>query len=535
MSSLPRPKPLEGRRAELLLPAGDLFRLKTALLYGADAIYAGLPDLSLRTKSEFGLEELAEGARLVHAAGKRLYLTLNLFTQNRDVRRLEAAVEAFRSIRPDGVIVSDIGVLHFLRKRAPELEIHVSTQANVLSYLTVQAWQEMGASLVVLAREVSFEELSEIRAECPDIRLETFVHGAMCMTYSGRCLLSNYLAERGSNQGSCAHSCRWKYSLKVQKADGTTGTIDLTSENMSEFNFFLEEEFRPGELFPIEEDARGSYILNARDLCLMPRLADYLRLGIDSLKVEGRNKSEYYLAVVGRAYRAAIDRYYEDPETFDARPFFEELETVPSRGYTEGFHSGRLGPTAHNYSSSASLSSFEYGLLVREVREDDVVCEIKNRLLPGDVLEFLVPGGLEILRLRLYEFVSYETGEVKDRVTAGEGRAIVIPLSAFHTEGAEVARRSLVPGVVARKGRPLDADKSEQLAFDRASFNVEQGLLPASALARGARAKPQATRAPKLGALGCCALGCNGCLPFWNEPRYETARVKYCASRGLPC
>lgn len=523
------------RRTELLLPAGDLHRLRTALLYGADAIYAGLPDLSLRTKSEFSLEDLALGAELVRRAGKRLYLTLNLFTQNRDVKRLEAAIEAFREIRPHGVIVSDIGVLHFLRERAPELEVHVSTQANVLSYLTVKAWQGMGAELIVMAREVSFEELSEIREKCPDIRLETFVHGAMCMTYSGRCLLSNYLAERGSNQGSCAHSCRWKYSLKVQKADGSSAVIDLTSENMNEFNFFLEEEFRPGELYPIEEDARGSYILNARDLCLMPKLADYLRIGIDSLKVEGRNKSEYYLAVVGRAYRAAIDRYYEDAESFDPRPFLEELDTVPSRGYTEGFHSGRLGPTAHNFDSSSSLSSFEYGALVREVRETDVVCEIKNRLLPGDVLEFLIPGGLTVLRIRLYEFVSFETGETKDRVTAGEGRAIVVPLTAFHAEGPERVRQLLTPGVVARKGRPLEADKSTQLSRDRASFAVEQGLLPAEALLSGARAPVAATRPPKLGALGCCALGCNGCLPFWNEPRFEGARTKYCASRGLPC
>jgi U32 family peptidase len=521
-------------RAELLLPAGDLERLKSAILYGADAVYAGTPDLSLRTKSGFSLEALAEGVRYAHERGKRVYLTLNLFTHNRDTERLEAALEAFRAIGPDGVIVADLGVFAYLRKRAPELELHISTQANVLSHLTVDAWHELGAELVVMAREVSFAELSEIRERCPDVRLETFVHGAMCMTYSGRCLLSNYMAERGSNQGSCAHSCRWKYTLKVKRADGSEGSVEITDQNMHEFDFFLEEEFRPGELFPIEEDERGSYIMNSRDLCLMPRLADYLGLGVDSLKVEGRNKSEFYLAVVGRAYRAAIDRYYADPSTFDPTPFVDELMMVPNRGYTEGFFSGRLDSTGQNYSSSLSLSYFEYGGLVRSVDDSAVIVEVRNRLMAGDVLEFLVPGTLAVLRIRLYEFVSAETGKTTDKVTAGEGRAIHIPLSAFHTHDPEQVRALLSPGVVARKARPLRPEEEAQLGQDRRSFAVEQGLLPASALlGSSSRAPLGGGRPPKLGALGCCGLGCNGCLPFWNEDRYKNAREKLAGRDGL--
>jgi len=518
-------------RAELLLPAGDLEKLKTAVLYGADAIYAGTPDLSLRSKSGFSVEALAEGVRFAHEHGKRVYLTLNLFTHNRDVERLEASLEAFRAIRPDGVIVADLGVIEYLRERAPELELHVSTQANVLSYLTVNAWHRAGASLVVMAREVSFAELEEIRQRCPSVRLETFVHGAMCMTYSGRCLLSNYMAERGSNQGSCAHSCRWKYSLKVKKADGSEGLLEITDENMREFEFFLEEEFRPGQLYPIEEDERGSYIMNSRDLNLMPRLADYLRLGIDSLKVEGRNKSEYYLAVVGRAYRAAIDRYYQDPESFDATPFLAELMTVPNRGYTEGFFSGRLDQTGQNLTSSASLAYFEYAGVVRSVSPGDassggsLVLEIKNRLLAGDVLEFLLPNSIEVVRLRLYEFEAADTGLITERVTAGESRAIRIPLAAFHADGERVAS-SIVPGVVARKARPLEARDEAQLTQDRRSFAVEQGLLPATALVSSLRAPLGGAKAPKLGALGCCGLGCNGCLPFWKDDRYQVARDK---------
>src|SRR5690606_10932637 len=255
----------------------------------------------------FSLEDLAAGAALAHSLGKRLYLTLNLFAHNKDVERLPEVLDSIRQIGPDALIVADPGVFQYFRQNAPELELHISTQASVTSFLGVKCWQQLGASLCVLAREVSFGDLERIRAECPEMRLETFVHGAMCMTYSGRCLLSNYLAERGANQGSCAHSCRWRYTLKVRTPEGGEADVEINDTNVSQFQFFLEEEFRRGELYAIEEDERGTYILNSRDLCLMPRLDQYLALGIDSLKVEGRNKSEYYAAVVARAYRSAID------------------------------------------------------------------------------------------------------------------------------------------------------------------------------------------------------------------------------------
>lgn len=513
-----------GERAELLLPAGDLPRLKTAILYGADAVYAGTPDLSLRTKSEMSLEDLAIGIRYAHERGKRVYLTLNLFAHNRDVPRLEQYLETFRELRPDGVIVADLGIFEYLREHAPELELHVSTQANVLSWLSVQAWQRLGADLCVLAREVSFAELQEIRERCPDMKLETFVHGAMCMTYSGRCLLSNYMAERGSNQGSCAHSCRWKYSLLVKHKDGTEGTIDITDQNMGEFEFFLEEEFRKGVLYPIEEDERGSYILNAKDLCLMPELDKYLALGVDSLKVEGRNKSEYYVAVVGRAYRAAMDAYYDDPENFRVEPFLAELETVPSRGYTKGFFEGRLDGSAQSYGSSQSLSAFEYGGLVTEANDTGLVVEVKNRLLSGDVLEFLPPNLLEVVRLRLYEFWSRELGHSVEKVTAGEGRSIVISWDAFHQEDRAALRRMLIPGVVVRKARALTDEQSEKWSEHRASFASERGLISSDRLTQS-RASLRAQKPPKLGAEGCCGLGCNGCLPFWHDARFERART----------
>ncbi len=521
------------------MPAGDLNRMKTAILYGADAIYAGTPDMSLRTQSGFSLDDLREGIEFAHERGKRVYLTLNLFAHNRDIEKLPSFLATIREMRPDGVIVSDLGVFHYLAEHAPELELHVSTQANVVSWLTVKSWQSQGADLCVMAREVSFEELAEIREKCPDIRLETFVHGAMCMTYSGRCLLSNYMAERGANQGSCAHSCRWKYNLKVTRPDGSVGTIEINDKNMNEFSFFLEEEFRPGELYPIEEDESGSYILNSRDLNLMPRLSEYLALGIDSLKVEGRNKSEFYGAVVARAYRAAIDAYYADPDSFDPGPYVAELATIPSRGYTLGFHTGRLENTGHNFDHGGSLSAFEYGGFVREWRGDDMIVEVKNRLLPGDVLEFLPAGSIDCIRLRLYEFESAETGKVSDKVTAGEHRAIRIPASAFHDESVEDLKRRLPVLTVARKAKPLTAEQELQLKQNNKTQGAELGFVSAGDLVRDPAERSRVIQSmkggkpPKLGAEGCCGLGCNGCLPFWNDDKYEKARALLAGKKGI--
>jgi putative protease len=513
------------------MPAGSLSRLKTALLYGADAVYAGTPDLSLRTQSQFSLEDLAEGIALTHARGKRIYLTLNLFAHNRDVDKLPKFLDTIAALEPDGLIVADPGVFQFVRERAPKLQLHISTQANVVSWLTVDYWRKQGASLCVLAREVSFEELSEIRRRCPDIKLETFVHGAMCMTYSGRCLLSNYMAERGSNQGSCAHSCRWKYQLKVRRPDGQQELLEVTDENLSEYQFFLEEEFRQGQLYPIEEDGRGSYILNSRDLCLMPKLDEYLRLGVDSLKVEGRNKNEYYLAVVTRAYRQAIDAFAADPVGWDPEPFMRELDTSRSRGFTLGFHDGRLSNLAHDFDNGQSLSAFEFAGFIRQWDGRELIVELRNRLVPGDVLEFLVPHDMQVVRLRLYEFVDAATGEVLSQISAGQGRAIRIPASALHVESDRDLPHLLPEGSVVRKRSMLTDEQYQRLRTNQQSQKAELGLLPVDSLRRvGQNAAPRP--APRMGIDGCCGLGCNGCLVFWHEPKFENARQKL-QSRGI--
>jgi putative protease len=524
-------------RAELLLPAGNLEKLRTAVLYGADAVYAGTPDMSLRTQSGFTLEQLRQGIEFAHEHGCRVYLTLNLFSHNKDVEKLPGYVETLQHILPDGVIVADLGVFHYLRTHAPELRLHVSTQANVVSWLTVQSWQSEGASLCVLAREVSFEETREIRERCPDIRLETFIHGSMCMTYSGRCLLSNYMAERGANQGSCAHSCRWKYQVKLQLPDGSDFELELNDKNLQNYRLVLEEQFRPGQLFPIEEDGAGSYILNSRDLCLMPKLHEYLALGLDSLKVEGRNKSVYYVAVVGRAYRQAIDAYYRDPAKFDPTPYLRELSSVASRGYTLGFHHGRLDATGHDFDGGQSLSDSEFAAIVREHRAGGLVLEVRNQLKSGDVLEFLPPKQLESIRLRLYAFENAETGVVTEKITAGEGRAICVDWAAFHNESRTELENLLPPLTVVRKTKALSREQLEQLSRNRKSQQCELGEVPFETqsphlVTRTTKTQTPVAKSPKVGAEGCCGLGCNGCLPFWNDDKYAHSRERLMLGRN---
>lgn len=232
-------------KTELLIPAGSLDKLKVAVLYGADAVYLGTPDMSLRTKSDFSLEDVLEGVEFAHRHGVRVYLTLNLFAHNKDTEKLDTFISTVQRVQPDGLIIADPGVFQYVRQRAPEIPLHVSTQANVCSSLAVRFWQSQGAQLVVLAREVSFEELTQIRRDCPDIKLEVFVHGTMCMTYSGRCLLSNFMCERGANQGNCANCCRWDYKLHLRLRDGTVEELIINDSNRDMFEFLLEEGVRP--------------------------------------------------------------------------------------------------------------------------------------------------------------------------------------------------------------------------------------------------------------------------------------------------
>lgn len=521
-------------RSELLMPAGNLRKLKLAILYGADAVYLGTPDLSLRTKSEFSLEDVIEGVEFCHAHGKRAYLTLNLFSHNKDIPKLDAYIDTVRKVQPDGLIIADPGVFQYVRERAPELPLHISTQSNICSWLSVKFWQDQGAELCVLAREVSFSELCEIREKCPDIKLEAFVHGAMCMTYSGRCLLSNFMAERGANQGNCANSCRWNYSFKMRLKDGTVQDLTITDENSEMFEFLLEEGCRPGDLMPIEEDARGSYILNSKDLCIMPKLDEYLKIGVDSLKVEGRGKSEYYCAIVARAYRMAIDDYYADPENWDPKPYMRELEAVGNRGYTLAFHDGRLTNHAHDYEHTASLAQWEYAGVVRDVTEDAFLVEVKNKLVAGEVLEFVSPIARETVLLRVYDFEDSKTGKRTEVVQGSTRTTIRLPFTLFDHENIDDLKARFPAYSVMRKERALTEEQWNRIRFDKLSQGLEiSGKSNPDAYNRRRDALVESIaqdtnerrfKTNRVGVDGCCGKGCNGCLIFWQDDQYARAR-----------
>ncbi|KPD14211.1 U32 family peptidase [Phaeobacter sp. 11ANDIMAR09] len=529
-----RPASSPEHRSELLMPAGNLRKLKLAILYGADAVYLGTPDMSLRTKSEFSLEEVIEGVEFCHQHGRRAYLTLNLFSHNKDIDKLDEYIETVRRVRPDGLIIADPGVFQYVKDRAPELPLHISTQSNICSWLSVKFWQDQGAELCVLAREVSFAELKEIREKCPDIKLEAFVHGAMCMTYSGRCLLSNFMAERGANQGNCANSCRWNYTFRMRLKDGTVQDLQITDDNADMFEFLLEEGCRPGELMPIEEDARGSYILNSKDLCIMPKLNEYLEIGVDSLKVEGRGKSEYYCAIVARAYRMAIDDYYADPENWDPKPYMRELEAVGNRGYTLAFHEGRLTNYAHNYEHTASLAQWEYAGVVTEVTEDALLVEVKNKLVAGEVLEFVSPIARETVLLRVYDFENAASGARTEVVQGSTKTVIRLPFTLFDHEDIDDLKARFPQYSVMRKERALTEEQWNRVRFDKLTQGLEitgKENPKAYEKRRDALAKSieddgneRRFKTNRVGVEGCCGKGCNGCMIFWQDDQYARAR-----------
>ncbi|MCL2335231.1 MAG: U32 family peptidase C-terminal domain-containing protein [Endomicrobia bacterium] len=397
------------KKPELLLPAGSLLKLKTAFLYGADAVYAGTPEMSLRAKSKFPVEEMEEGIRYAHELGKKVYLTLNLFSHNRDALRLENFVKTIKRLNPDGVIVSDPGIFQYVKKEIPGMPLHISTQANVCSWLTVDFWKNLGAELCVLGREVSFAEAVEIKKRCGGIRLEIFVHGAMCISYSGRCLMSAFMASRSANQGACAHSCRWKYKSKL----------------------VLEEELRPGEYLEMEEDEHGSYILNSKDLCLMPKLDKILSAGFDSLKIEGRNKSEYYVAQTARVYRKSIDDYFAAPASWKPDSYMKELETLQNRGYTTGFFDGIPGQETQDYKDTASRSQWRNAGIVKDNKDGFLTVEIKNKLKKGDKVEILSPYKYEPVEVVLNDIYDCENGSLVSEIAPGKtNQSFKIPISA---------------------------------------------------------------------------------------------------------
>lgn len=407
---------------ELLAPAGTLDAFKTAILYGADAIYAGLPGFSMRARAKINTEEVKQGIELAHAAGKKVYLAFNLFAHDFEYEHMPRVSETINYLRPDALIVSDPGIVMWVREHHPDIPIHISTQANICSAHTVKFWQNAGAKLCVLAREVSHNEFRHIRQECPDMGLEIFVHGAMCMSYSGRCLLSNFITGRPANRGACAQLCRWKYDVILRETE-------------------------TGVEMPIDEDERGAYIMNSKDLCLMPRLADVVSAHPNSLKIEGRNRSEYYVGSVVHAYRCALDAYSENPDGFDPAPFMENLNRLETRGYTTAFFDGPVGPDAHNYETTRSTSDYHAAGVITAVDENNITFELRNETRVGDTISFILPGTMDTVSVTLSELINAKNGDSIEKLAAGMGNSILIPRAWLGTAHPD----KFVPYVLAYK------------------------------------------------------------------------------------
>ena len=360
------------RKVELLVPAGSLEVLKVAVDYGADAVYIGGQAYGLRAKADnFSIDEMKEAAAYAHAKNAKVYVTANIFAHNYDIDGMKTYFEQLKDTGVDAVLVSDPGIFTLAKETMPDMELHISTQANNTNYGTYQFWYQMGAKRVVTARELSLEEIREIRSRIPeDMEIETFIHGAMCISYSGRCLLSNYLTGRDSNQGACTHPCRWKYSVM--------------------------EESRPGEYFPVYENERGTFIFNSKDLCMVEHMEDILTSGIDSLKIEGRMKTALYVATVARTYRKAIDDCMESPEKYHANmPWYQEqISNCTYRQFTTGFFYGKPTQEAQIYDNNTYIKEYTYLGIVGETNEEGKYCiSQRNKFSVGEQIEVMKPNG----------------------------------------------------------------------------------------------------------------------------------------------
>ncbi len=377
---------------ELLAPAGNLDKLMAAIEYGADAVYIGGEEFSLRQAADnFTLDEMKKGIEFAKKRDRKVYLTANIIPHNNDIDEYEKYLKEVKDIGIDAVILSDLGMFTVTKEIAPDLDIHISTQANNVNYKSAKTWYEMGAKRVILAREMSLGEIKEIRERTDaELELEAFVHGAMCISYSGRCLLSNYMTGRDGNSGACAHPCRWKY--------------------------YLMEEQRPGEYMPVYENERGTFIYNSKDLCMIEHVDKLVESGLSSFKIEGRVKSEFYVATVVAAYRRAIDSYMENPKEWKFNiQWLDELKKVSHRDYTTGFYFGKPGGTEQHYASSSYIREYDMVGVVEDYDAESGLAKIvqKNRFFKGDEVEFLCPDG------------SFFTQNI-DKITDEEGKEIEV-------------------------------------------------------------------------------------------------------------
>lgn len=434
------------KKPELLSPAGNLKNLRYAFSYGADAVYAGQPRYSLRVRNnDFNdINNLAIGINEAHALGKQFYLAVNLLPHNSKLKTFLADMEEVIALKPDALIMADVGLIMMVREKWPDMPIHLSVQANTMNYAAVKFWQSAGVSRIILSRELSLDEIAEIRQQCPDMELEVFVHGALCIAYSGRCLLSGYMNHRDANQGTCTNACRWEY--KVHSAQETAGgdiqkiatqTPQPNAETVMQWKpapalgegqttdgiYLIEEAGRPNELMPIFEDEHGTYIMNSKDLRAIQHVQRLTEMGITSLKIEGRTKSHYYVARTAQVYRQAID------DAAAGKPFdkklMDELENLASRGYTEGFYRRHVHDEYQNYQRGSSIGEVQQ--FVGEVlgREDNwLKVDVKNHFRVGDTLELLSPTGNRSFVLQQLHNLNHEGVNV----ASGSGHIVYVPI-----------------------------------------------------------------------------------------------------------
>ena len=455
---------------ELLLPAGSLEKMRAAYDYGADAVYAGQPRYSLRARNnEFRLEQLQQGIAEARRLGKKLFVTSNLLPHNDKVRTYMRDIEPVIAMRPDALIMADPGLIMMVREKWPEMPILLSVQANTVNYATVKFWQKAGVARIILSRELSLDEVEKIRQECPDIELEVFVHGALCIAYSGRCLLSGYFNRRDPNQGTCTNACRWNYATHAAEVDANTGdaigtrmeqdfSVEAEREQaekdfastgrelaatgngqrhpLADRVYLIEEAGRPGELMPIMEDAHGTYIMNSKDLRAVEYVERLARIGVDSLKIEGRTKSLYYVSRTAQIYRRAID------DAVAGRPFnpalITELEGLSNRGYTPGFLERRPAQDYQNYetgSSQTQRSQFVGEVSTTQARDGWLQVDVKNRFAVGDRMEIIHPSGNQTITLQAMQNLDRQDIQVAN----GSPLQVWLPLDARYA-GALLAR-----------------------------------------------------------------------------------------------
>lgn len=396
------------KKPELLAPAGSFEKAKTAFLYGADAVYAGTSSLSLRTRAEMGDNDLEKTIEYAHSIGKKVYTAINIYAWDENYEEIVNQAKMLEKLKVDAVIVADGGVVEIIKKEAPSIDIHISTQANIVSAHTANFWYKNGAKRVILGRELNKEQIKEIINETPkNLETEIFIHGAICFGYSGRCFLSDFLAGRSANLGDCAQSCRWAY------------------------NVYVEEHNKPGNLMPVEYDDKGTYIFSSKDLCLIKEIPEIIEMGVDSLKIEGRLKTEYYLASVVNAYRNAIDDYIKDPKNYDFTKYLKELEKTKTRGLKTFYFNDRSNKDFQEYEGKQYNPNFEFGGKIIDNSNEKIIVEIKNKLIVGDTLELIIPNNIKPYEFKIEKLWDTETDEEIQFVNpgkAGQSVKMTIPI-----------------------------------------------------------------------------------------------------------